>query len=150
MSQKSFWERMEDNWKDYYRTGSYAEGSWLRTQYKDSFAESFLGSGNIGAMAGSVYSMMQDSRSGSGGKSSQQKMPKAGNRRTSAGKSVAAGTFKAGKVDLGYTARVDEAIRKLSTSRTPEIAATYRRLNAKKSRGPLISLESPEIRVRRS
>lgn len=141
---KNFWERVEDGWKEWYRQ----EGNVLRDIYKGSMVESFVESDSFLDFAGGMYSSIQGARQKSSAGASS--MPKAGSRRSSAGKSVSPGTFTAGKASLGYTPRVDAAVAKISQSRSPSIQATYQRLQSQRSRGPLIGVEEPLIKVRRS
>lgn len=136
MAEKTFWERVEDDWKELY------EDSVAQTVVRG--ANSFLESGAAQSFISGATAYME----GTAGSSAQQgRMPKAGSKRTTAGKSTSPGTFKAGSANLGYTPRVKAAASKLSQARTPELAATYKRLTAKRSRGPLIQVAPAQIKV---
>lgn len=146
--EKNFWERMEDGWKEWYRQ----EDNVLRDIYQGSVVEGILESQSfIDAATAFGTSLISGGAGGASADPNAPSMPSAGKgRRTTTGKSTTPGTFRAGKTDLGYTARVDAAVAKMSQSRSPSIQATYQRLQSQRARGPLIGLEAPEIRVRRT
>ena len=144
--ENNFWERMEDGWKEWYRQ----EDNTLRNVYKGSVVEGIVESQSFIDAATAFGTSLMGSSTGTSTNPNAPSMPGAGKgRRTTTGKSASPGTFRAGKTDLGYTARVDSAVSKMTQSRSPSIQATYQRLQGQRARGPLIGLEAPEIRVRR-
>jgi len=144
----SFWSYVEKGW-DYASSAATTAYETASTYYEDSFLDKAISGASdfLGTEAGkAVAGYAQGALFGEAGMP-QFGAPK-GQRvsapRTSAGSSA----YTASPVDLGYTSRVQNAIRTAENARTGSaVGQTIRKLSTRPSKGPLLRLAQSQIKV---
>ena len=157
----SLWDYVEKGWD--YAVGSaetayeYAESAYDYATADDSFlstswdwasgkagqAYDFLTS-DAGASAAKVASAALYGKSGT----PQFGSPKGGRLRGGARSAVSSGSYQASAIDLGYTSKVQNAIRAAQNARVGSpVQQTVARLSSRPAKGPLIQIGAAPIKV---
>lgn len=145
----SLWSYVEKGW-DYVSGAAETAYDYATDYYEGSFldktisgASDFLGT-DAGQFAAGYAKEALFGKSGV----PQFGAPKGARMSGSGRASVGSSAYQASPVDLGYTARVQNAVRTAQNARTGSaIEQTIRKLSTRPSKGPLLNLAQSQIRV---